>query len=87
LEYDNDKKSIAYATFGVKKNRAPDVIEEMEAYVRDELGGAPSFSLDSPKSTNPLDSHPAWRWTRVPASGSIRHRRRPTWPRTRDHAP
>ena len=50
-EYDVDSRSIAWTTFGRKKDRALDAaIEETEAFVRDELGDARSFSLDSPKS-------------------------------------
>ena len=50
-EYDVDSRSIAWTTFGRKKDRALDAaIEETQAFVRDELGDARSFSLDSPKS-------------------------------------
>jgi hypothetical protein len=38
----------------VKKSKAlQSAIEETEAYVRDQLGDARSFSLDSPKSRKP----------------------------------
>ena len=50
-EYDVESKSIVWATFSGKKDRALQAaIEETEAYVRDQLGDARSFSLDSPKS-------------------------------------
>lgn len=53
-EYDFENASIAYATFGVKKTKALDAkIEEMETFVRKDLGDARSFSLDSPKSRAP----------------------------------
>ena len=50
-EYDVDANAIVWATFGRKKDRALDaVIEETQVFVRDQLGDARSFSLDSPKS-------------------------------------
>ena len=50
-EYDVDSSSIVWATFGRKKDKALDAaIEETQAFVRDQLGDARSFSLDSPKS-------------------------------------
>ena len=50
-EYDVESKSIVWATFSGKKDRALQAaIEETEAYVRDQLGDARAFSLDSPKS-------------------------------------
>jgi hypothetical protein len=53
-EYDVERSSIAWATFGVKKSRALETaIEETESFVRDQLGDARSFSLDSPKSRAP----------------------------------
>ena len=53
-EYDVDSRSIAWTTFGRRKDRALDAaIEETQAFVRDELGDARSFSLDSPKSRAP----------------------------------
>jgi hypothetical protein len=53
-EYDVDSGSIAWATFGGKKTKALEsAVEETEAYVRDQLGDARSFSLDSPKSRKP----------------------------------
>jgi len=50
-EFDVDSASIVWATFRRKKDRALDAaIEETQAFVRDQLGDARSFSLDSPKS-------------------------------------
>lgn len=50
-EYDADSSRIAWGTFGVKKTKQlTTAVEEMEAFVRDQLGDARSFSLDSPKS-------------------------------------
>lgn len=50
-EYDVDTSTIAWGTFGAKKtNQLEAVIEETQAFVRDQLGDARSFSLDSPKS-------------------------------------
>jgi len=50
-EYDVDANAIVWATFGRKKDRALDAaIEETQTFVRDQLGDARSFSLDSPKS-------------------------------------
>lgn len=50
-EYDVDSSCIAWSTFGLKKSKQlTAAIEETEAFVRDELGDARSFSLDSPKS-------------------------------------
>jgi hypothetical protein len=49
-EYDVDSSSIAWGTFGVKKSKGlAGAVEEMETFVRDQLGDARSFSLDSPK--------------------------------------
>lgn len=52
-EYDMDTQSIAWTTFGVKDKALNAVVEETEKYVRDQLGDARSFSLDSPKSRMP----------------------------------
>lgn len=50
-EYDVDSGSIAWGTFGRRKDRAlVAAVEATEAYVRDQVGDARSFSLDSPKS-------------------------------------
>jgi len=50
-EFDVDSNSIVWATFSGKKDKALEAaIEETQSYVRDQLGDARSFSLDSPKS-------------------------------------
>ena len=49
-----DSGSIVWATFDGKRDRAlMAVVDEAEAWVRDDLGDARSFSLDSPKSRAP----------------------------------
>jgi hypothetical protein len=53
-EYEVDSSSIVWATFGIKKNKALEsAVAETESFVRDQLGDARSFSLDSPKSRKP----------------------------------
>lgn len=53
-EFDADSGSIVWATFGRRKDRGLDAaIEETQAFVREQLGDARSFSLDSPKSRAP----------------------------------
>ena len=50
-EFDTERGRLAWGTFGVKKTKQLlGAIEETEAFVRDQLGDARSFSLDSPKS-------------------------------------
>jgi hypothetical protein len=50
-EFDVDSNSIAWASFGRRKDKAlAAAVEETQAFVRDQLGDARSFSLDSPKS-------------------------------------
>ena len=50
-EFDTKTSSIAWGTFGVKKTKhLLSLTEETEIFVRDQLGDARSFSLDSPKS-------------------------------------
>ncbi|MDF2773323.1 MAG: hypothetical protein K0S86_2818 [Geminicoccaceae bacterium] len=50
-EFDVDTESIVWATFDGKRDKAlASVVEETETWVREELGDARSFSLDSPKS-------------------------------------
>ena len=50
-EYDAESSRIVWGTFGVKKTKQlAAAVEETEAFVRDQLGDARSFSLDSPKS-------------------------------------
>ena len=53
-EYDVDDGQIVWATFSGKADKAlKGAVEETQAYVRDQLGDARSFSLDSPKSRKP----------------------------------
>ena len=53
-EYDAEAAAIVWATFGAKKTKALQAaVDATEAYVRDQLGDARSFSLDSPKSRRP----------------------------------
>jgi hypothetical protein len=50
-EFDVDSGSIVYATFGRKRDNALEAaVEATQAFVRDQLGDARAFSLDSPKS-------------------------------------
>lgn len=52
-EYDTSSQSIAWIAF-VKKDKAlQDAVLRTEKYVREQLGDARSFSLDSPKSRAP----------------------------------
>jgi hypothetical protein len=52
-EYDLEAQSIVWATFGVKDKALERVVVATESFVRDQLGDARSFSLDSPKSRAP----------------------------------
>jgi hypothetical protein len=52
-EYDVDSESIAYASFVGTNKKLTQAVARTEAYVRDELGDARSFSLDSPKRRAP----------------------------------
>ncbi|HEY9225853.1 MAG TPA: crosslink repair DNA glycosylase YcaQ family protein, partial [Gemmatimonadaceae bacterium] len=53
-EFDTDEQRIVWALFAGKADKAlRAAVEETEAYVRDQLGDARSFSLDSPKSRKP----------------------------------
>ncbi|MDB4888382.1 MAG: hypothetical protein JWL61_237 [Gemmatimonadetes bacterium] len=53
-EYDVDAQRIVWATFEKRKDRTlARAVDETEAFVRDQLGDARSFSLDSPKSRRP----------------------------------
>ena len=52
-EFDTESISIAWLPF-IKKDKALEAaVKRTEAYVRDQLGDARSFSLDSPKSRVP----------------------------------
>lgn len=53
-EFDADAGTIAWATFDRRRDDALDeAVATTEAYVRDQLGDARSFSLDSPRSRAP----------------------------------
>lgn len=52
-EYDTATSSIAWMFFGKKDKAVQEVVRRTEQYVRDQLGDARSFSLDSPKSRAP----------------------------------
>jgi hypothetical protein len=52
-EYDYDAHSIAWMTLHPESDALKAAIADTETYVRDQLGDARSFSLDSPKSRVP----------------------------------
>ena len=52
-EYDTATESIAWMTFGAQDKALEEAVRRTEAYVRDQLGDARAFSLDSPKSRAP----------------------------------
>ncbi|MCA1829794.1 MAG: winged helix DNA-binding domain-containing protein, partial [Myxococcales bacterium] len=52
-EYDFDAKKVAWATLEKAPSKLHDAIERTEAFVRDQLRDARSFSLDSPESRGP----------------------------------
>jgi len=52
-EYDPEKEEIAYAVFGKTNAALKKAVAETEEYVREQLGDARTFSLDSPKSRVP----------------------------------
>jgi len=52
-EYDTEKAKIVWATLEKAPAKLHDAIERTEAFVRDQLGDARSFSLDSPESRGP----------------------------------
>jgi hypothetical protein len=57
-EYDPEAKEIVWATLGIKPTKAlTAAVEQTQSYVRDQLGDARSFSLDSPKSRLPRIQH------------------------------
>ena len=52
-EFDTESDSVAWLPF-IKKDKAlEDAVKRTEQYVREQLGDARSFSLDSPKSRAP----------------------------------
>jgi hypothetical protein len=52
-EYDTEAADIAWSAFVPKNDRLKKAVAKMEAFIRDDLGDARSFSLDSPKSRAP----------------------------------
>lgn len=52
-EYDPESSSIAWFSFRKADDPMFDCVSQTEAYIRDQLGDARSFSLDSPKSRVP----------------------------------
>jgi hypothetical protein len=52
-EFDPDSGTIAWSSYGAKTKEMAAAVAETEAFVREELGDARSFSLDSPKSRVP----------------------------------
>ena len=52
-EFDVETQSIAWTAFGAKDKMLEAAVRETEEYVREQLGDARSFSLDSPKSRAP----------------------------------
>ena len=52
-EYDMNTQTIAYMTFSAKDAALGRAVAETEEYIRQQLGDARSFSLDSPKSRAP----------------------------------
>jgi len=52
-EFDTETGTIAWASFVPRDKALEKAVKEMEAFVREDLGDARSFSLDSPKSRAP----------------------------------
>lgn len=52
-EYDPDAASIVWLSFGPRDKALREAVARMEAWVREDLGDARGFSLDSPKSRAP----------------------------------
>jgi hypothetical protein len=52
-EYDTATETIAWTAFGAKDKALREAVSRTEQYVREQLGDARSFSLDSPKSRAP----------------------------------
>jgi hypothetical protein len=47
------KSPAVWSSFGIKDKAMESAVAVMEEYIREQLGDAPSFSLDSPKSRAP----------------------------------
>jgi hypothetical protein len=52
-EYDTETSTIAWKSFSAPDKAIGTAVIEMEAFIREDLGDARSFSLDSPKSRAP----------------------------------
>lgn len=52
-EYDPDARSVVWASFVPRDKALIDAVKETERFVREELGDARAFSLDSPRSRVP----------------------------------
>jgi len=52
-EFDVNTGTIAWTAFVSRNDALKKAVAKMEAFVRDDLGDARSFSLDSPKSREP----------------------------------
>ncbi len=52
-EYDKDTETIVYVVFSGKDAALTKAVAETETFIREQLGDAKSFSLDSPKSRAP----------------------------------
>jgi hypothetical protein len=52
-EFDTDTGTIAWASFVPRDKALEKAVREMETFVREDLGDARSFSLDSPTSRAP----------------------------------
>ena len=52
-EYDPPRESIAWVSYGKKDKALQETVARTENFVRDQLGDARAFSLDSPKSRAP----------------------------------
>jgi hypothetical protein len=52
-EFDHASQSIAATTFGVRDKALDEAVRRTEEFIREQLGDARSFSLDSPKSRAP----------------------------------
>jgi hypothetical protein len=52
-EYDPEAGGIVWASFGIDDAALREAVARTEAFVRDDLGDARSFSLDSPASRAP----------------------------------
>ena len=52
-EYDMESEKIVWSSFGIKDKALDAAIAATEKYIREQLGDARSFSLDSPKSRAP----------------------------------